>query len=471
MKSIEVRLDYQREDFLNDVQDVPRAFSPYLQVKDDAEHYLHWDYSYIDDVLTATFFSDIFEEKTVREKYVYTDNCEFKKEVKHFIKTELYRFLARELQIKLPYGSLTGVRPTKLYYELSKKIELPEIELVKKYDVSQEKAQLIAECVKNQKNYKNSDLDKVCFFVNIPFCPTRCKYCSFISTEVFRVKKELPLYVECVRKEIAESFSIIKMKGYKISSVYVGGGTPTSIGPNFLDDILSPLKNLNVEFTVEAGRPDAIDQEIISVLLRNNVTRVSVNPQTFSDETLERVGRKHTVADFLRTYEWMSKAGFSINTDLIAGLPGEEFDDFRHSVDSCILLRPDNITVHSLSLKRGAVFTSEGMEKNEYGRVDRMVRYAHNALHGAGYVPYYMYRQKNMADNLENSGYTIPGKQCAYNIDMMEESSSIFGVGAGSMSKMIIGNRIERFSDPKGFREYCERIEVTLEKRNEFFNL
>ena len=471
MKTIEVRLEYKQENFLNDVQDIPRAFSPYLIVREDAEHFLGWDYSYDNTCLSVTFFSDIFAKKVKKEEYVFTDLYSFRKEVKHYLKCELYRFLSEELQIKLPYGSLTGVRPTKLYYELLENSQFPEEILVEKYDVSQEKTNLIANCVKNQKKYKNADEKSIGFFVNIPFCPTRCKYCSFISTEVFRVKKELPFYVECVKKEIEESFRIMEKNGYSVSSVYVGGGTPTSIGATFLNEIISPLKNLGVEFTVEAGRPDAIDKDIIATLKKNNVTRVSVNPQTFHNETLERIGRKHTIEDFMTAYDLMTKAGFSVNVDLIAGLPGESYDDFLFSIDSAIRLKPDNLTVHTLSLKRGSSFTVEGMEKREYGLVGEMVSYAHSALDRAGYVPYYMYRQKNMADNLENTGYTLPGKQCVYNIDMMEESASIIGVGAGSMSKLIVGDRIERFSDPKGFREYCERIIDTIERKKTFFTL
>lgn len=466
---IRVRLVYRREDYLNDVQDIPRAFSPYLIVDDNAEHFLQWEYSYINGIFELDIFGDIFEKRNYSFNVSDKDFSEYKRETRRFIKTSLYDFLSEVLQIKLPYGSLTGVRPTKLYYELSEKIEYPISELVKNYGVSPEKADLIANCVKNQKDYINREEKNIGFFINIPFCPTKCKYCSFISTEVFRVKDKLDFYVDCVKKEIETAFEIIDKCGYKIRSVYVGGGTPTSIGTSKLKSILSPVVGVADEFTVEAGRPDSITEEVAEVLKELGVTRVSVNPQTFSDDTLARIGRNHTVDDFYRAYELMKKRGFDINADLIAGLPGETQEIFENSVNSCIALNPANITVHTLSLKRGSDFTLSGMSKSEYGVAGNMIDYAHNALSAAGYAPYYMYRQKNMADNLENTGYTLPQKQCVYNIDMMEEAATIIGVGAGAMTKLVKDGRIERLSDPKGFREYCERNEEVCIKKSRFF--
>ena len=470
-ESIVVRLKYRQENYLNDVQDIPRAFSPYLLIDDNAEHFLGWDFSYCDGCFTLIIESDIWGKVEKKLQVNQNDIFEYKKQTKHFIKNALYDFLSEELQIKLPYGSLTGVRPTKLYYELDEKIEYKEKYLVENYRLSKEKADLIAHCVKNQKNYKNDDPSRVGFFLNIPFCPTKCKYCSFISTEVFRVKNKLNEYVDCVKKEIDGALEIMNKKGYSVRSVYVGGGTPTSVGAPLLKEMLLPLKAFNVEFTVEAGRPDTINDEIVSCLSECGVTRVSVNPQTLHDDTLVNIGRGHTVKDFFNAYELMKKAGFSINVDLICGLPGEDVAFFKESLDGCLILRPDNLTVHTLSLKRGSVFTLEGFQKNKFGQVKEMVDYAHKTLFSNGYAPYYMYRQKNMADNLENTGYCLPGKQCLYNIDMMEESATILGVGAGAMSKMIDGNKIERFSSPKGFREYIERIDKTIFDKKTFFNL
>lgn len=469
MKRIELRLECEHENYLNDVQDIPRAFSPYLIVNDHSEHFLRWYSEYKNDVFFLYIESDIFENSCRKTEIKKCNISEYKKNTKRFIKNELYRYLSEELQIKLPYGSLTGVRPTKLYYELSEKSKDAEKILVEKYFVSEKKAKIIAECVKNQKNYKNHDGKSIGLFLNIPFCPTKCKYCSFISTEIFRVKKQIGFYVESVKKELDNAFEIISKNGYDVRSIYVGGGTPTCLAPSDLDALLSPMKDFGVEFTVEGGRPDTINEEIVECLQRNNVTRVSVNPQTLCDDTLRLIGRSHTSEDFYRAFHLIREGGFSINTDLICGLPGETSDVFRNSLNGCIALRPENITIHTLSFKRGTVFTLDGLQKREFGEVGKMIDCGHLALAESGYVPYYMYRQKNMEDNLENTGYCLEGTPCLYNIDMMEESATIIGVGAGAMSKRISGQKIERFSSPKGFREYIERIDGTISAKKNFF--
>ena len=468
---IRLRLDYQHIDFLNDVQDIPRAFSPYLIIDENSENYLSWIYSFFEDKFTITISSNLWqkEEKTLLIKNI--DLLEYKRKIKRFMKIVLYDYLSEVLQIKLPYGSLTGVRPTKLYYELSKKMEDVSTYLIENLRVFPEKAQLIKNCVNNQKNYINTNKKNVSIFLNIPFCPTRCTYCSFISTEIFRIKNELPFYVDCVKKEIEYVYKILQKNSYNVRTIYVGGGTPTSIGSDFLNQILTELKFFNGEFTVEAGRPDTINFSILDTLKNNNVTRISVNPQTFKQSTLDLIGRKHTVEQIYDTFKLLNTYDFKVNTDLIAGLPQESVDDFIDSVNKSIELAPQNITIHTLSLKRGSIFSEIGKEKEEYGNVSKMIGYGHETLTKAGYLPYYMYRQKNMYDNLENTGYCRDGEQCVYNIDMMEEASSIIGIGAGAMSKKLSNSRIERFSNPKGFREYCERISDIVEKKFDFFAL
>ena len=466
---INLRLIYDHENYLNDVQDIPRAFSPYINICEDAEHYLKWNYVYSDGKFTLKTESDLWQDKTFTTYVDDANIIEYKKITKMFIKNSLYEYLSEVLQIKLPYGSLTGVRPTKLYYELSKKMEYSKQYLVEKYGVSQEKADLIESCVINQKGYINTDSDEVGLFLNIPFCPSRCSYCSFISTEVWRVKKELPEYVKCVNEELETTLRILLEHKFKVRSVYVGGGTPTSIGCELLEKIISPLSRFGVEFTVEAGRPETITEEILDVFKRNNVTRISINPQTFSDITLKKIGRNHTVEDIYKCFSLVKGRGFSVNADLIAGLPGEKLEDFVFSVNNILDLSPDNITIHTLALKRGSDFATSGMSKKEFGTVAEMVEFGHKSMKTAGYVPYYMYRQKNMEDNLENTGYTKQGKQCVYNIDMMEESCSVIASGAGGMSKKTDGNVISRLSNPKGFREYCTRIESICDAKYRFF--
>lgn len=464
-----VRLIPAEHDYLNDVQDVPRAFVPFMEIDGDADNFLKWSCRYADGRFFCSIESDVFGNAEKSFAISDADVSVYKKYTKRFIKNFLYDFLAEKIGKKLPYGSLTGVRPTKLYYELSEKIDNPYEYLIDEFHVEPARAKIVRDCVKNQKGYKNSSDENVALFVNIPFCPTRCSYCSFISTEIGRVKKQIPLYTESLVEEIELSKELVKRAKKKVTSIYVGGGTPPALGAEYLDKVLSPLKEYNVEFTVEAGRPDVITDEITDVLLRNNVTRVSVNPQTFKQSTLDLIGRKHTVEDIYTAYDRV-RGRFDVNMDLIAGLPEESFDDFAESIEKTLDLRPENITVHTLSLKRGSVLTLSGAVKEADGLIKDMGDFAIEKLYDAGYVPYYMYRQKNMADNLENVGYCLPKKQCVYNVDMMEESISVIGSGAGAMSKKISGNRIDRLSDPKGFREYVERTDTILRQKKEFFS-
>ncbi len=456
-------------DYLNDVQDIPRAFVPLIEIEEECADYLAWNCGYFDGVFHCKIESSFWGNEEKDLVISDMDISHYKKFTKRFIKNFLYEFLSKNLKKELPYGSLTGVRPTKLFYELEGKCDDPYKYLIDEFMVETDRAKLIADCVKNQTGIINSGENNVALFVNIPFCPTRCSYCSFISTEISRVRKEIPRYVESVVNEIECLKELIKKGDKCVTSIYVGGGTPPSLGADNLGKILAPLGEYGVEFTVEAGRPDTIDDELIKVLIDNKVTRVSVNPQTFKQSTLDIIGRKHSVEDIYVAYEKV-KAHFSVNMDLIAGLPGESYDDFVDSLEKSVSLCPDNITVHTLSLKRGSVMTTSGSVKEADGEIKRMVDYSIEFLADTGYVPYYMYRQKNTADNLENVGYSKIGKQCKYNVDMMEESITVLGAGAGAMSKLVVGNRIERLSNPKGFREYVDRMDGIIEKKKSFFH-
>lgn len=465
---MKIRIIPAEYDYLNDVQDIPRAFAPFIEVDQNAESYLKWSCRYDGKAFICSIESDVWGNA---EKSFLISDCDisyYKKHTKRFLKNFLYEFLSQKLDKKLPYGSLTGVRPTKLYYELLNE-SAPREYMINEFGVTEDRAKLIADCVKNQEGIINKSDNAVAIFVNIPFCPTRCSYCSFISTEIGRVKKEIPRYVDCVIAELEQIKEAVKKSGRIVCSVYIGGGTPASLGAEYLGKILAIIKDYGVEFTVEAGRPDVIDDELVDVMTANNVTRVSVNPQTFKSKTLDLIGRKHTVQDIYTAYGKV-EGKFSVNMDLIAGLPEEKFRDFSDSLERTIELRPDNVTVHTLSLKRGSLMTTSGTVKEADGLIKEMSDYSIERLIAGGYAPYYMYRQKNMYDNLENVGYSLPYKQCKYNIDMMEESITVIGAGAGAMSKRIHGNRIDRLSNPKGFREYVERIDGILAQKAEFFN-
>ena len=455
--------------YLNDVQEIPRAFFPFLEIRNEAEHYLEWGCEHGENKFSCFINSDLWGKETAELDIFEKDSLLYKKFTKRFLKNKLYKYLSENLQRTLPYGSLTGVRPTKLYYEISKEADNPKEILMREFSVTASRAALIAECVDNQKGYKNDNENNVGIFVNIPFCPTRCTYCSFISTEIGRIRKQLPLYVDCILRELDFVTDWVAKSGKRVTSIYCGGGTPTSIDGDSLDKILRPLSNFNVEFTVEAGRPDCINEEIVSVLHNNKVSRISINPQTFKQSTLELIGRKHTVEDIYRAYE-LTRDKFDVNMDLIMGLPDEGTDDFRDSLLKAIDLSPQNVTVHALSLKKGSVMTTSGELKSSDGNVLSMSDMAHEILNAHNYKAYYMYRQKNSADNLENVGYCLDKKQCVYNIDMMEESESILAVGAGAMSKIIKDDVIYRQHNPKGFNEYCARLEEIIESKKIFLS-
>lgn len=397
-------------------------------------------------------------------------------------KRAFYLALSKHFNKTFEWGSITGVRPTKLAYDLlengTSKYMLKET-LMQNYCLSESKAKLLKEIVSNQNCIiKNDSL--VDIFVNIPICPSRCKYCSFISSEYDKVKDIVPTYIDCLLKEIAEIKQIINNKNLIVRSIYIGGGTPSVLSAQELDKILSQLSYPSVEFTVEAGRPDSITREKLEVLKRNNVTRICVNPQTFCEKTLKLIGRKHTVKDVISAYAMAVEFGFNVNIDLIAGLPGEKFSTFKKSIETAIEMAPANITVHSLALKRGSNLTNEAIKTKDTSAFDcaapeevkKMIDYSSKRLHEEGYLPYYMYKQKNTPLGLENVGYCQKGTVCIFNVDSMEETCSVLACGANAISKRVfsIENRIERSANVKFIEEYISRIDEMIERKKELFS-
>ncbi len=467
---MKIRLLTQLDNYMREADEIVRAFSPYIEISEDAEDYILLKTTSTSNSLVGIIESSLFAPIPVNYSDDSLQELEFKRRAKRLYKNTLYTAISTCLDMQLPYGSLTGVRPTKLLYEV-KKQGLNADYLVNNYFVDPKKATLLDNILASQEGIYSTDDNRIDLFVNIPFCPTRCTYCSFISTEYKRIERRIPEYVDCVKQEIALAKRLINTTGKTLSAIYVGGGTPTVLNEKNLWEILSGLRDLAPEFTVECGRPDTITKEKIAVLTDLGVTRVSINPQTFFDDTLVAIGRRHTVADFYRAYELFSGKPFVKNIDLIAGLTGETTEMFRTSLDKAIALAPENITVHSLSLKRGAKLTELGAKKGEFGSVGDMLDYAHVELPAKGYGAYYLYRQKNCSDNLENTGYAKKGTECIYNVDIMEDTTSIIGVGAGAMSKLVSNHasRIERYSTPKGLEEYLARIDEILDKKSAFF--
>ncbi|MCH5160262.1 MAG: coproporphyrinogen dehydrogenase HemZ [Clostridiales bacterium] len=389
---------------------------------------------------------------------------------KRYVKIATYNLLVKLTGKSMPWGSLTGIRPTKLADQLQREGLDWQHTFTNLLGVSKSKTQLVADVLSTQgelHRHKDGGAD---LYVGIPFCVTRCSYCSFTSGEIERLKKYVEPYVDALCKDIDETLQFAKRRGIRIDNVYFGGGTPTSLSAEQLDKIMSHVTVKPVEYTVEAGRPDTIDNAKLDVFLKYGVHRISINPQSFNQQVLDAIGRKHTVSEIYDKYALAKKYGFVINMDLIAGLPTETYEMFCHSIDAAIALEPDNITVHTLALKHGSVLREQNYASAS--DVNKMVEYSHYRLYSAGYLPYYMYRQKFMADNLENVGFCKQGKQCLYNIGIMEEISNILACGTNAISKRIfaVENRIERSANAKDVMSYIERNDDYLNKKFELFS-
>ena len=334
--------------------------------------------------------------------------------------------------------------------------------------VSKENIRLVEDILKAQEGIYSKAFGAD-LFVSIPFCPTKCAYCSFITAPIEKTQHFLDGYLQCLEKELA---SVQPLCG-SLRRAYIGGGTPFVLNETDLERVLkatAPLIKGGVEYTVEAGRPDVFTDGKLQMLKDYGVTRICINPQTFSNETLEKIGRKHTVEDIYRAFELSEKYGFIINLDLIAGLTDERTETFIDGVKKAVQTGADNITVHCLSLKSGAKMKEE-LSYIENDFVADMVAASREILSSAGYQPYYMYRQKYQAGNHENVGWTKAGKACVYNVDVMEETTDNIAVGANAVSKRVFsgGARIERFASQKDLRTYMEKVDETIENRLKFF--
>lgn len=455
------------ENYRNDLMELVRAF----EQRTDEELSLAADYALFPGEMRVEVTADKFGNfrKFFRFPYVPADAMEAKRLEKRYLKIALYGVLVFLTGRELPYGCLTGIRPTKLYAELG---EGAHDVFLQDFSVRPEKLALIERIVREQEGLRNPDPGRVAdLFVFIPFCPTRCAYCSFVSMPVDRQRKLLRPYTDDLTEEIGWLKKRAKKLGYSIRAVYVGGGTPTALPLDMLDEVLAACRVRGAnEFTVEAGRPDTITEEALALLKSRGVTRVSVNPQTFNDETLKRIGRRHTAADVERAYV-LACDRFDVNMDLIAMLPGESAEDFFRTVDRAAELSPANVTVHTLYLKKGSELRTGGYKSTENSEAERMVDYALTKLSASGYEPYYMYRQKYTSGNLENVGYTKPGKACLYNMDVMEEDTTVFAAGAAAISKKVTPaiNLIERNANYKEPLEYVKHFDTVMQRQKDFW--
>ena len=406
-------------------------------------------------------------EYSFKDEGQVCDEIVYKRLERRYAKLALYAILSKRSGEKMPWGALTGIRPTKMAYMELQAGRDPHA-LFEKMQVSSENIKLVDDILAAQKGIYSQE-DGADLFISIPFCPTKCAYCSFITAPIDRIRHFLAPYLACLEKELAAVQPLCK----HLRSIYIGGGTPFVLNEEELQRVLmatAPLVKEGVEYTVEAGRPDVFTDGKLRLLKEYGVNRICINPQSFSDKTLQKIGRKHTVEDVYRAFALAKKYGFIINVDLIAGLEDEDVATFQSSVQKAVETGADNITVHCLSLKSGAKLKEE-LSRVENNFVKDMVAISREILSKAGYVPYYMYRQKYQAGNNENVGWTKPGKACVYNVDVMEETTDNIAVGANAVSKRVFdgGARIERFASQKDLKTYMEKLDETIEKRHNFF--
>ncbi len=385
------------------------------------------------------------------------------------LKESFYRASVQLLGKKPVWGALSGVRPARLMRAVLR--ETPDdahamARFMELYDVSPGRTALCLDAAK-QAAEADRQLEQrdVCLYISIPFCPTRCAYCSFVSQSVEKSMALIPPYLEALRKDLFATAAAVEEAGLRVVSVYFGGGTPTTLSPEQLGRLLELLfdefdLSFCREVTVEAGRPDTITGEKLAVLSEFGVNRVSVNPQSMSDRVLAAIGRRHSAADVIDALALVKSAGsFTVNMDVIAGLPEDSLKDFRETVELVLRMEPENITVHTLTLKRGSRITTEGIHLPSGREVGEMLEQAEHLLRRRDYRPYYLYRQKYMSGGYENVGWTRPGKENLYNICVMEELRSVISMGAGASTKLTVGDgRLQRMLSPKYPREYMDSI-------------
>lgn len=482
-----IRLQLTSEAFEQDVRPLIKSFFAKEELVVSYEDGPENDWNYLlkgdwgEDGFCLSLYRAGERETAVQEEKCAVPLAE-KKRYRDEVKRAVYRMLSAETKKTLPWGTLTGVRPVKQVLERLEAGESKEAIdefLQTEYYCSKEKRELSLSVAAKEKelltklDYKNS----YSLYLGIPFCPTTCLYCSFTSYPLERFGHQTGDYVEALKREIAASADLLSHK--RLATIYFGGGTPTALSAEELREVIRTVKDYFpveqvAEWTVEAGRPDTITTEKLQMLFNEGITRISINPQTMNQKTLDVIGRRHTVEQIVEAYEAARNIGFTnINMDLILGLTGENAEDVEETLRQIGKLSPDSVTVHTLALKRAARLNIEREQYREKGAVQvrdmlsASVRFAKEY----GYAPYYLYRQKNMEENLENVGYAREGAEGLYNILIMEEKHSILALGAGGATKLVLsgGERIERSENVKSLKDYLERTDEMIERKRAFF--
>lgn len=404
-----------------------------------------------------------------------------KKTIKETIKRSMFKILEQKFKSNVPWGILTGIRPVKIVHALldeGKDEEYIKEKLKEDYYIKDDKIELALNIAKRERQFIYPiDENKVSLYVGIPFCPTRCYYCSFPANPVDKFGGKKPLYVEKLLQEARGVAELLRDNNKEIETLYIGGGTPTTLSPEEMDTLIKGLyKEFDLskikEFTVEAGRPDTINREILEVLKKHGVDRISINPQTMNDETLQKVGRKHSVNDIIECFQLARELGFdNINMDIILGLVDENLEMVENTLKQIEKLSPESLTVHTLAVKRTSKLKEniDDYELTQFDEMTKMIDLSMKYAKKMGLNPYYMYRQKHMLGNLENIGYAKEGYECIYNIQIMEERQSNIALGAGSITKFVYTdeNRIERVENVKNLEQYIDRVDEMINRKYE----
>ncbi|HYE80781.1 MAG TPA: coproporphyrinogen dehydrogenase HemZ [Clostridia bacterium] len=421
-----------------------------------------------------------YRDKQRLEEAVMEDDVEPTdiKALKRLVKKSMYKLLSAVFEKEFPWGILTGIRPVKIVHELMDKgIPTENIagRLMGDYLMSVDRALLALEIAGIERPFIYPFDDRVVsIYIGIPFCPSRCHYCSFTSNSISKYGAYVEPYLESLMKEMQNVAEYLDSKGCRVQSIYIGGGTPTALEAEQLDRLLKcTVQSFGedfTEFTCEAGRPDSITEEKLKVLHQNNVSRISINPQTMNDETLKCIGRAHAAGQVADSFRQARNAGFSnINADLILGLPGEGLEQLAFTLSEIKKLEPENVTVHTMAIKRASIYNegSWNTAAADDEHVSEMMEYAKACLREMGLHPYYLYRQKHMLQNLENIGFSKKGHECIYNMQIMEEKQTIVAFGADAVTKIVInsGNRIERQHNIKDVKLYIEKINEMIDNK------
>lgn len=471
-----MNLYVKNHNFHFELENLTRLFFPNEKItviRDFSEPQPPYIYTEVSDKITISVNIGSFNKSETAVKKLTDDDNEL-------VSAQLlYKLLCDFTGLTQPWGILTGVRPVKLLRKLAE--ESSEEQAVKKFEkdffVSNEKIALSRETEHNERKILElSRPESFSLYVGIPFCPSRCSYCSFVMASIERAEKLIEPYTKLLCEEIKRTAEIANKLGLRLETVYFGGGTPTTLSAEQLDTVLRTVNkcfdmSTCREFTVEAGRPDTIDIAKLFALKENKVNRISINPQTTNDEVLKTIGRKHTAQQFFDAFELARKCGFdNINTDLIAGLPTDTPESFKNSLDSIVRLNAECITVHTLCMKRASRLTTEGvtLDLQQARDAREMLAYTQNILGQNEYIPYYMYRQSRMVGNLENVGWSKKGFESLYNVYVMDETHTILACGSGGVTKLKRNNPdyLERIFNFKYPYEYIDRFDEVIQRKS-----